>query len=88
RQMAVQIRERAGAASVAAIFGVVSAKPMLVVAVGAEAKAAGTRAGELVKVASGILGGGGGGKDDLAQGGGSDVSAIPAAIAAITGAIS
>jgi alanyl-tRNA synthetase len=30
-----------------------------------------------------VLGGGGGGKDDLAQGGGSDVSAIPAALSAI-----
>jgi alanyl-tRNA synthetase len=36
-----------------------------------------------VKLASSILGGGGGGKDDLAQGGGTDVSALPAAISAI-----
>jgi alanyl-tRNA synthetase len=30
-----------------------------------------------------VLGGGGGGKPDLAQGGGSDVSAIPAALDAV-----
>ena len=32
------------------------------------------------KTAAGVLGGGGGGKDDLAQGGGTDVDAIPAAL--------
>jgi alanyl-tRNA synthetase len=34
----------------------------------------------MVKLASKILGGGGGGKDDFAQGGGTDLAAIPAAI--------
>jgi alanyl-tRNA synthetase len=34
----------------------------------------------LAKQAAGVLGGGGGGKDDLAQGGGSDVTAIAAAL--------
>ena len=87
RQLATQIRERAGANSVAAIFGEVNAKPMMVVAVGADAQAAGVKAGALVKIASGILGGGGGGKDDLAQGGGSNLAAISQAIDAIIGAI-
>jgi len=40
-----------------------------------------------VRVASAVLGGGGGGKDDIAQGGGSDVSAIEAAISAVAGAL-
>jgi alanyl-tRNA synthetase len=39
----------------------------------------------LVKVASSVLGGGGGGKDDTAQGGGTDISKIEAAITAIRG---
>ncbi|MHB1235289.1 MAG: DHHA1 domain-containing protein [Microbacteriaceae bacterium] len=38
-------------------------------------------------MAANLLGGGGGGKDDLAQGGGSAVSAIPAAIEAIRAAV-
>ena len=87
RQISLQVRERSGANTVAAIFGVVNAKPMVVVSVGSEARSAGVSAGALVKVVSGILGGGGGGKDDIAQGGGTDAAAIPAAIQALVGAI-
>ena len=87
RQISLQVRERSGANTVAAIFGVVNAKPMVVVSVGSDARSAGVRAGSLVKVVSGILGGGGGGKDDIAQGGGTDAAAIPAAIQALVGAI-
>ena len=47
------------------------------------ARKAGVKAGRLAKGAASALGGGGGGKDDLAQGGGSDVSAIPTALAGI-----
>jgi alanyl-tRNA synthetase len=47
------------------------------------AREAGAKAGQLARVASGVLGGGGGGKDDLAQGGGSDPSAIGAALEAV-----
>ncbi|MDE2386493.1 MAG: alanine--tRNA ligase, partial [Actinomycetales bacterium] len=87
RAIATQVRERAGASSVAAIFGEVSGKPMVVVAVGSAAQTSGVKAGALVKAASTVLGGGGGGKDDIAQGGGANLSAIPQAIDAITGAI-
>ena len=87
RQISLQVRERSGSNTVAAIFGVVNAKPMVVVSVGSEARSAGVSAGALVKVVSGILGGGGGGKDDIAQGGGTDTAAIPAAIQALVGAI-
>ena len=88
RMIATQLRERVGQNSVSAIFGEISEKPMVVIAVGAQAQATGAKAGALVKLASGILGGGGGGKDDLAQGGGANMSAIPAAIEAVIGAIS
>ena len=87
RGIAMQARERAGANSVAAIFGVVNDKPMTVIAVADGAIASGAKAGALVRVASAVLGGGGGGKDDIAQGGGSDVSAIEAAISAVAGAL-
>jgi Alanyl-tRNA synthetase len=41
------------------------------------------RAGDLVKLAAGILGGGGGGKADFAQGGGTELSKIATAIDAL-----
>ena len=88
RSLATQVRDRFGEASgIAAIFGVVSDKPMVVVAVSKSAQSAGAKAGALVRVASSILGGGGGGKDDIAQGGGSDSSKISDAIAAIKAAL-
>ncbi|MBN9190504.1 MAG: hypothetical protein J0I62_18700, partial [Microbacterium sp.] len=47
------------------------------------ARAAGAKAGALAKAAATVLGGGGGGRDDLAQGGGSDVAALPTALGAV-----
>jgi len=60
----------------------------VIVATNDAARAEGVKAGALAKLAAGILGGGGGGKDDLAQGGGADVAAIPAALDAIAAAVS
>ena len=59
----------------------------MIVATNQAARDAGANAGALAKTASGVLGGGGGGKPDLAQGGGTDVEAIPAALRAVTSAI-
>jgi alanyl-tRNA synthetase len=88
RGLATQIREKLGTESgVTALFGVVAEKPMVLVATTESARAAGHKAGNLVRTASQILGGGGGGKDDLAQGGGSDVNKISDAQAAIRGAL-
>jgi alanyl-tRNA synthetase len=70
------------------VSAIVADKPALVVAVGELARQHGVKAGDLVKLASGILGGGGGGKDDLAQGGGTDASKLVAAIEAIRAALS
>ncbi|MDN6748111.1 MAG: DHHA1 domain-containing protein, partial [Brevibacterium sp.] len=53
----------------------------------ASSREEGHQAGKLVSLACGELGGGGGGKPDLAQGGGSDVSAIPSAIRAVKAAL-
>jgi alanyl-tRNA synthetase len=72
-----------GTESVVFVSAVIADKPAILVACGEGARARGVKAGALVKLASSILGGGGGGKDDLAQGGGTDVSALPAAISAI-----
>jgi alanyl-tRNA synthetase len=59
-----------------------------VVATSEQARAAGIKAGALVKSASTILGGGGGGKDDFAQGGGTNIDALPAAMKEILASIS
>jgi alanyl-tRNA synthetase len=88
RSLATQIREGMGANSgVSAIFGEVSGKPMVVIATTKAAQSGAVKAGALVRVASTVLGGGGGGKDDIAQGGGSDIAQISAAIAAVKAAL-
>ncbi|THG33040.1 alanine--tRNA ligase [Naasia lichenicola] len=84
RSLATSVRERLGStAGVVALAADVSGKPAVIVATTAEGRSAGIKAGVLAKLAAGVLGGGGGGKDDIAQGGGSDVAAIPAALEAI-----
>ena len=88
RTIATQLRAELGVNSVSIVHAIVSEKPALIVAVGSEAISAGVKAGELVRLASGILGGGGGGKDDMAQGGGANLSALPQALEAIEKAIS
>ncbi|MET1043605.1 MAG: alanine--tRNA ligase [Microbacteriaceae bacterium] len=88
RSLATAVRERLGSdAAVVALAGSVSGKPAIIVATNAAARANGVKAGALAKLAAGVLGGGGGGKDDLAQGGGSDATAIPAAIDAVRSAL-
>ena len=74
--------------SVVALTSALDGKPVLVVGVSKGAQARGLKAGALVKVGSSILGGGGGGKDDFAQGGGTDISKLADALAAITRSIS
>ena len=74
--------------SVIVLISVTDSKPSLVVATSDEARAAGVKAGALVKIGSAVLGGGGGGKDDFAQGGGVDVSKISEALMTIEHAIS
>jgi alanyl-tRNA synthetase len=49
--------------------------------------ARGVRAGEIVKVAAGAVGGGGGGRDTLARAGGRDPERLPEAIEAARAAI-
>ncbi|MFD6167145.1 alanine--tRNA ligase [Oerskovia sp. NPDC060287] len=85
RALALDVRGRLAdsAPSVVAVGGVSKERPQVVIVTNAPAREAGLRAGALAKKASGVLGGGGGGKDDMAQGGGTDVSALPAALAGI-----
>ncbi|WP_309064269.1 alanine--tRNA ligase [Microbacterium sp.] len=84
RTLALSVRERLGAdAAVVAFGGVANGRPIVVVATNDSARAAGAKAGALVRVAAGVLGGGGGGRDDVAQGGGTDASALDAALDAV-----
>ncbi len=88
RSLAAQVRERLGnEPAVVAIGGAVDGKPAIVVATNQAARDGGVVAGPLAKAAAGALGGGGGGKPDMAQGGGQDAGAMPAAIAAVRAGI-
>jgi len=88
RSLVLAVRERLGASpAVVALAADVAGKPAVIVATNQAGRDEGAKAGALAKIAAGILGGGGGGKDDIAQGGGSDVSAIGAALDAISAAV-
>ena len=87
RGLATSIRTQAGENSIVVVVATVDSKISLVVAVGAAAISSGNKAGDLVKLASSVLGGGGGGKPDLAQGGGINVPLLSEALAAIEKAI-
>ena len=86
RKIALELRSKA-ANSVVALISVNDSKPVLVVAASDAARAAGVKAGALVKIGSIVLGGGGGGKDDFAQGGGTDAAKSVDALAAISQAL-
>ncbi len=79
RAMALDLRNRSND-SVVSLLSITGERVTLVVAVSDSARAAGVKAGSLVKIGSTALGGGGGGKDDFAQGGGVEVKAIALAI--------
>ncbi|MDX6206152.1 MAG: alanyl-tRNA synthetase, partial [Frankiales bacterium] len=85
RRLAIEVRGRLAPArpGVVAVIGVAGDKPVLVVAVNEAARGRGIKAGELVRIGAGVLGGGGGGKDDLAQGGGTDPAQVDAALEAV-----
>ncbi|MGV3713872.1 alanine--tRNA ligase [Pseudolysinimonas sp.] len=88
RSLASTVRERLGSEpAVVALAGRVGGKPAVIVATNQAARDAGAKAGVLAKQAAATLGGGGGGKDDMAQGGGTDVSAIGAALQGVADAL-
>ena len=88
RELALDLRSRFGSeAAVVAVVGVANGRPVILVATNEGAREDGVKAGALVRVAAGVLGGGGGGKDDVAQGGGQDASKIGAALDAVRDAI-
>ncbi len=81
RELVITLRESMGnQAVVVALCSVIDDKPFVTIGVNSAAQELGAKAGSLVKLASGILGGGGGGKNDFAQGAGTDSSKISEAL--------
>ena len=72
------------AAAVVALGSVTNGRATLVIAANPAAVSVGAHAGDLVKMASGVMGGGGGGKPAIAQGGGPQGDLLNSALADIT----
>ncbi len=87
RNLATAARDQLGGKAVVILGAEFDYRPTVMVACGQQAIEQGIKAGELAKAAAAELGGGGGGKADLAQGGGTDVSKLDAAIAIASGLI-
>ncbi|MDS1271372.1 alanine--tRNA ligase [Lipingzhangella sp. LS1_29] len=85
RKLVLDVRGRlpSDRPAVVAVATVPEQRPTIVVAVNEAGRSAGLKAGDLVAAAARALGGGGGGKPDIAQGGGTDPEAIPAALRAV-----
>jgi alanyl-tRNA synthetase len=85
RRLVLDVRGRipGDRAAVVALFTTANGRPLTVIATNEAARERGLKAGDLVRVAAGTLGGGGGGKPDVAQGGGQNPSAIGDAVAAV-----
>jgi alanyl-tRNA synthetase len=89
RTLALDVRKRlADRPAVVVVIGDAGDKPAAVVALNEAAQDRGLSANDLIKVVGQQIGGRGGGKADVAQGGGTDVSAIEAALAAVEAEIS
>ncbi|GAA2069937.1 alanine--tRNA ligase [Aeromicrobium halocynthiae] len=82
RTLALDVRGRLqGRPAVVVVIGDGGGRPSVVVAVNDAARDRGIAANDLIGVVGGPIGGRGGGKPDVAQGGGSDVAGIDAALA-------
>jgi len=88
RTLVTTVRSRLGTDPVVvALAANIDGKPAVIVATNERSRELGNAAGSLAKSAAAILGGGGGGKADLAQGGGSALDAVPAALEKIRSSI-
>ncbi len=88
RSLALDIRGRLrDRPAVVVVIGDAGDKPAAVVALNQAAQDRGLSANDLIGVLGPVIGGRGGGKADVAQGGGTDTSAIPAALEAVASAL-
>ena len=84
RSIALDVRGRLqGRPAVVVVIGTGDGKPSAVVAVNDEARERGFAANDLIGVIGEHIGGRGGGKPDVAQGGGTDIGGIEAALTAV-----
>lgn len=84
RNLVTGVREKVQSTnSIIALGAIIDNKPAVIVATTDSSRAEGAKAGQLAKIAAGILGGGGGGRDDIAQGGGTDASQLGISLQAI-----
>ena len=81
------IRSLGGECGIAIITSSSAGKSVVAIATTEASRSQHVKAGELVRIASAVLGGGGGGKDDFAQGGGSDATRINDAVLAVIKAL-
>ena len=82
-----RVKGRLGAAAAVVLGAAADERVHLVAAVTPELVARGVRAGEVVKIAAGVVGGGGGGRDTMAQAGGREPAKLPEALDAARAAI-
>jgi alanyl-tRNA synthetase len=88
RALASDVRGRLGARpGVVALFSADGGKVSFVVATTEAARSKGLAAGTLIPAFAPAVGGRGGGKPDLAQGGGTDPTGVPAAVTALRAAL-
>ena len=87
RSLTTAISAELGHDSVVILGADIAGKPIVMIASGSQSQQQGVRAGDLAKIAAGVLGGGGGGKADFAQGGGTDSHKLHAAIQEAVAAI-
>jgi alanyl-tRNA synthetase len=81
RELADKLRDKLGASSAVLLASVAEGKAQLTVMI-SKAATEKIKAGDLIKVVAGVVGGRGGGRPDMAQAGGPDVAKIDEAVAA------
>jgi alanyl-tRNA synthetase len=81
RELADKLRDKLGASSAVLLASVADGKAQLTVMI-SRAATEKIKAGDLIKVIAGVVGGRGGGRPDMAQAGGPDVAKIDEAVAA------
>jgi alanyl-tRNA synthetase len=82
RNLADRLRDRLGSGAVA-LGAVIDERPLLLVALTADAVARGLNAGKIAGAAARLMGGGGGGRPDMAQAGGKNADRLGEALEAV-----
>jgi alanyl-tRNA synthetase len=82
-----RVKGRLGDAAAVVLGAAADERVHLVAAVTPELVSRGVKAGEVVKIAAGVVGGGGGGRDTMAQAGGREPAKLPEALDAARAAI-